>query len=546
MLSIPAAIEALIKSDNVRKNFRVKFPNGEHADLTNDDIVAESVRFQESVCSGETFKFGSADSSVIEFETVGVPNILGMTIQCVMEYAVPAALQATYGTWYGIPYGVFVVDSCPRDHQSMAHRKVTAYSRKFSNADLPAFEQWKMSEKCTAKYYDLKPYYLLAGLGIVTPGTETALTGTTGSSDYTAFLSIKTSYEYGQLVYRRLYGIYPAGTYEEITVSSLDAVYAIKLTGSLQPLYTIMENHNIPQSVPLATATVSITNPGQTEIKFHVPLKESGGYIVADPVYPQAPQIEASAVIKLMVPKEIQVKYTDSQVPSLNWDETATIATASEVKQLTDSSDETGIVLRFQRTLETSSGNYFYNCYSFREIINGFAELTAGMVRANRDGTLTLIHLDNSSPYALTAADVSGSAWWDEYTVDPIGTVKYDWTAKSGNQYNGEYVIDEDGQSAYDMTGNYILNHLQNPTQSYIETTLLETMFKPRAGSAVFTPLDANFRGLTYLQPGDAIQLTAADGAVVDSYLLDQTFSGIQLITLDVNTVQGQVVENEY
>ena len=542
MLNIPAAIEALIKSDNVRKNFRVKFPNGEHADLTNDDIVAESVRFQESVCSGETFKFGSADSSVIEFETVGVPNILGMTIQCVMEYAVPAALQATYGTWYGIPYGTFVVDSCPRDHQSMAHRKVTAYSRRFTNAFLPAFERWKMSRKANGKIYSMNPYYFLAQLGVVTPGTETVQTGTTGVNAYLAY----SNFEDGQTVLRRVLGYYPASSYNEYDITDLDAAYRIDMAGSLTAIRTILENHHLSPDNMVVSATLSITNPGQTEQKYHIPLRDNGdGTLSTDVLYPRCPQIDTNAAVHICLPLSIEIRYQDQENSGNNWTETAVVATATTLTKLTGTGAIAGITLAFNSTLMSGSQYTFYNAYSLQEIITGFAELNAGMVRTKRDGTPELIYLDNSSPYALTAANVMDSAWWDEYDVAAIGTVRYDYLDQSGTQYTGEYDAGS-GASVYDMTGNYILNHLKGATAYYVEETLLHDLFRPRISTVIFTPLDANFNGLTFLQAGDAIELTAADGTVIESYILDQTFGGVQLITQDVNTVQGEVVSNEY
>ncbi len=147
MLNIPDSVKALFNSDECRKNFRVHFPNGEHADLTNSDVVQESVVFSESLCSQNVLRFGLTEASVITFETVGVPNIMGVTIECSCEIdtssltaAEIAAIQA--GTWDGtlvlaadsdlgygffrVPYGRFRVEDCPRNHGAMAHRKITA------------------------------------------------------------------------------------------------------------------------------------------------------------------------------------------------------------------------------------------------------------------------------------------------------------------------------------------------------------------------------------------------------------------------------------
>lgn len=104
MLNIPSSVKALYQSDGVRKNFRVHFPNGEFADITNDNVVQESLHFTESLCSQSVFKFGLAEASVLEFETVGVGNIYGMVIDASIEIdcsslsaADIAAIQADEG-----------------------------------------------------------------------------------------------------------------------------------------------------------------------------------------------------------------------------------------------------------------------------------------------------------------------------------------------------------------------------------------------------------------------------------------------------------------
>ena len=163
MLNIPEAIKTLFERDDIHKNFRVHFPNGEFSDITNENIVEESVKFTESFCSQNNFRFGLAESSVLEFETVGAGNMFGMTIDASMEIDTSmlsaaeldeieagnydgeliraAASDLGFGL-YRIPYGRFFVESCPRNHQAMAHRNVVAYSvaqiEKYNWGDNPA------------------------------------------------------------------------------------------------------------------------------------------------------------------------------------------------------------------------------------------------------------------------------------------------------------------------------------------------------------------------------------------------------------------------
>ena len=62
MLNLPESIKALFKRDSVLKNFRVHFPNGGFSDITNENIVEESVKFSESLCSQNIFRFGCAEA----------------------------------------------------------------------------------------------------------------------------------------------------------------------------------------------------------------------------------------------------------------------------------------------------------------------------------------------------------------------------------------------------------------------------------------------------------------------------------------------------
>ena len=70
-------IKSLFRMDSVRKNIRIHFPNGERADIINENIIKESFSFTESICSREKLKFGLCEASVVEFECVGIENIKG-------------------------------------------------------------------------------------------------------------------------------------------------------------------------------------------------------------------------------------------------------------------------------------------------------------------------------------------------------------------------------------------------------------------------------------------------------------------------------------
>lgn len=85
MLYIPEEVKEILKKDSIKKNLRISFPNGERADITNENIIAESMSFTESICSRDYLKFGLCEAPAIEFETVGVENIKGMEIEAAIE-----------------------------------------------------------------------------------------------------------------------------------------------------------------------------------------------------------------------------------------------------------------------------------------------------------------------------------------------------------------------------------------------------------------------------------------------------------------------------
>lgn len=85
MVNVPKEIEKLYKTGSVKKRYVFSFPNGERDDITNENLISESVSFTESICSQDRLKFGLCEAPVLEFETAGVENIKGMEIEASIE-----------------------------------------------------------------------------------------------------------------------------------------------------------------------------------------------------------------------------------------------------------------------------------------------------------------------------------------------------------------------------------------------------------------------------------------------------------------------------
>ncbi len=155
---MPEEVKKLYFRDGVRKNIRIHFPNGERADIINDNIDGENFRFTERICSRSQLKFGLCEANVVEFTCVGVENIKGCEIEVFHEIDITSLSSelipryASFTTDVPYPYfrwsyGKFVVDECPRQ-SDMRRRKVVAYSDSINfDIKVSSFEKAKWEVK---------------------------------------------------------------------------------------------------------------------------------------------------------------------------------------------------------------------------------------------------------------------------------------------------------------------------------------------------------------------------------------------------------------
>ena len=92
----------------------------------NDNLVAESVKFDERMCSDTELKFGLCEGTSVEFQYFDLPNIRGEHI----SISIDVQYKDTDGTlaWYEIPMGQYDVDECSRQ-ASTGIIKATAYNK---------------------------------------------------------------------------------------------------------------------------------------------------------------------------------------------------------------------------------------------------------------------------------------------------------------------------------------------------------------------------------------------------------------------------------
>lgn len=633
MLNIPDKIKELFDRDGVRKNFRARFPGGELPDITNRDVVRESVRFTESLCSRDVLKFGLTEASVIEFETVGVGNMYGMMIEAFCEVDTSSLTSEEInsiqgGTWDGelveraasdigwpffrIPYGLFRVESCPRNHEAMAHRQVTAYSLSYSrlNRTLPGFPAnmpfYSMNIDPAAFYAqatgegltETAPYYWASATIIeeslydangniytfvaaaedgsaLSVGTWRFNSGGSNNADF-ARIDMTIPQEYALIAETILQKLEELGldlTYDvkksKIYKSNRDAlldkmpiffspvietraykppnnyayyepiIFQNLVPGKLMP---IIRDYVSPDASVSDPNTRCAFAPGSDKLFDSLSstfqyIKSSVDYIrmsatgttVQNPTViitlPPRPEIPEPTVRSFVLsnPSAHKLWFTNTgTAPVPLTMDTQTGATSSKLENLPRYS--------------------YVDAYDREALIDGFLELNAKFGKVDRRGKLQGVRLATDNPVSVNPEQYS-QFWWDEYDVEPIGTVIYSFEDAENGESELEYSFGE-GRSIYDMTDNALLKALDSTDAATVQE-LLDAYFIPHLFPVAFTPIELTMQGLPYLEDGDFLAVVANDGTVARSFNMRHELSGIQMLNAEVTSVSGQIIDNE-
>ena len=618
MLNIPESVKALFKQDGIRKNFRVHFPGGELPDITNDNVVKESARFTESLCSQDVLKFGLTEASVLEFETVGVANMYGMTIEAGIEIDLSSLSAAELaeieaGSWDGVyvsesdtdlgfpffrvPYGVFRVEKCPRDHQAMAHRRVQAYSLAASFTP-PRFEQFKLQTGSldTAQY---KPYLkdlifllihdenqLLAN-GYEKVQVTPSFVNYSLSTIYIQYIPVKADQPNKYTViddYGTYYGIELriSGTTRHFVPGNSNiswrygtpknALYSLELGGinnwvsdvaafvdssllvdyeKLQEIgFSTLEdfilsrlpsvNYQLRPAISLAAA----------ELEDDYALNR-GYFYLTDDLDIFNPYLNDTQIMSVCLPDKYRLTekgLADVTVATTSIDFTALYGSGLALYEF--QKNDPDIQLSFESTgqrdyrlnAKTYAIKTFIDCFEAKKLMNGYLELNAQFGKMTRSGYFLMVRLQNDNPASVLPETVSGF-WWDEYDVLPIGEILYSFAEGEAQQNVGIYAFGE-GASVYDATDNAVLKIMDSSTQQSIQA-LFDSNFIPYIGPIAFTPIDLSMKGLPYLEAGDYLAVTAEDGMIANSFAMRQTISGIQVLTAEIESTSGDIISSE-
>ena len=187
-------------------------------------------------------------------------------------------------------------------------------------------------------------------------------------------------------------------------------------------------------------------------------------------------------------------------------------------------------------------GNYYTyaNALSALKLVEGAMELLGEFWRFFRDGSFGRFQISQNQNVEVISNSDREVFWWDENDVEAIGKVDVTMKSSNGDKIVRTFKIGN-GKSVYYMQDNELMLNTDSPA-SDIQYTL-RTYFAPNAAVVNFTPVDLDKRGLPYLEAGDKIQLTTDDGETVQTYILQQTISGIQQLRAEVISTNGEIME---
>lgn len=179
--------------------------------------------------------------------------------------------------------------------------------------------------------------------------------------------------------------------------------------------------------------------------------------------------------------------------------------------------------------------------FDFLPLIQGTLEINARFAKSNRKAKgLVFMRLDNSTPTMVVPGNYS-EAWWDEYDVEPIGTVLVTYHNEAGEEIAATIVVGNGG-STYDMSANEAINRIANGNYSAIKS-LIRAEFLPHIADVAFTPAELTMQGWPWLEAGDALEIEAEDGTLVDTYALRVEMSGIQNLQSVITATGGEIIQ---
>lgn len=547
MINISNEAKEKYKGGIIPKEMVVSFPNGEHADIHNDEIVAESLEFQENLVKGE-FKFGLCQANYLKFETVAdVSECTGAVID------VSIFIDGTE-----ISLGRFTIDTITKsDGLYTIASYGTAITPGTAWSDL---EKWKRNfpalsqSNYTVSVDDLslsqKVFNTsrLTMVNSIIPTTERVVA--TWSKVFPGINPVTVTWEVRALC---------------ISLRELSAFSAngLAYAGKAQRLF-LEEAEEFENYKDIITAYD--VHPINDE--YLKPFIEwiYGGQLAAsskividkgNPISLWMPGITLNTNLEAYICFPYKVVRTESQ---RGGGFTPTIRTY-EAQGFKNQEAKIYSINNYASYSVTLARDYAFNipettqrAYAVSEdtssklattVINDLFELQGILGKASRDGAYQFVALETATggTYPSTTIYPSASAFpsvqnavtinMDEYEdfdikadkVEPFGAVFYDYTDTSNQKAVGLYQFNEAYNNAYYIKGNSLLTSA--PSTEIQINAMLDASFIPNLKKVMWTKSKIDMTAMPWLESGDPIAVKTNDNTFA-TYVFNRTLKGIQ------------------
>lgn len=499
--------------------------------------------------------------------------------------------------YYRIPYGQFTVRECPRDHQAMTHRKVTAYTdTRFLESEYQKllFDSKGFEKKYTPKFQNM--FYAIVGMNnepmILGAGyTKTAHDAFSSvidslQDDMIQFVVSGASKHFKLQVYMKVFTI--GGSSQD--AYTIDALYGIEgienvdISNLVEPIAkALVDDYGVSEEVAYDYSTydslsrypmvhpewfsyATVTKPKIIGFQARKDLSGGGSAIFNESQYIDLTGMSGLYCINpdregfityVSVLAGITVTPWSSDNPVTGHaigDPISTYGSGFDEAFLNQYTAPSGSAFDTEMKLEPTGSEktnvsgapkryWFTDAVDISKLMTDYLEVSALFAAQNRTGGLKVFSIDNSVLKEQLSAGEYAEFWWDEYDVSPIGRIKYILTKKDEEEET-TYTFGS-GQSVYDLTQNEFFKQFKK-SKSEIET-FLDVSFIPKLGAVAFTPIELTVgNGLPYIEAGDYIQATSEDGVAAKSFVLTHTISGIQHLTETIESSGGDMVNSVF
>lgn len=540
MIDLSNNIQELLINENCHKYFFVHFPFDDYDDINNSQIISESFKLTESICSKNVVEFGICEASQITMDIYGIPNITGCIIQVYMK--IDSYTEK-------INLGTFKVDSAKSKSGLQNARTIVAYS-KVAFQDLTDEYDYNIIDQKKSFWQDRNLSdiqiklieHLIEGNFIEPTTIRGSVIQPTSSSQFKLYSSQTKDTRFTVYIDYYQYKLDSS----DISFDSLYKLYDYKFDGLMKLLQNAVEYYNTTyKDYPIEYDTYMSEKSFIHDIYSHLlpryyGYKQSGDvtcYIYPKEdvryVYPVVMTDQTSYTI--IIPYKFTFSATIKD---------GDIYTVDDI--ITDYRYATGNFMRLN-LMEFVNVILYYKdpmdiklkslAESYFKLNGAFCKIDrdTGCTKLMRPGLLTRLYpkyniYPSDSLYPEKSCDfVITENMYSDVNIDELVPISYGKVCCSYYDFNGNknyysYVIDSENSTKLDVSKNEIILKGKFTKQSI--ASLMGQLVNGIKAMSYFK-MKINCIGLPFLEAGDTIFVETKDGGFL-SIIMSRTLSGCQ------------------